>query len=60
VSQDQTAASAASRPHYTETEVHALELAAQLRDRVRRERSVVRRLQEHLAGRAVPTRHLSQ
>jgi len=33
---------------YSDRELHALELADELRDRVQREREVVRRLQEYL------------
>jgi hypothetical protein len=35
---------------YTDVEEHALGLAAELRDRVERERAVVRRLQAYLGG----------
>jgi hypothetical protein len=35
-------------PAYTKIEAHALDLAAELRDRVQRERTVVRRLQDYL------------
>lgn len=35
---------------YTATEVHALSLAAQLRERVRRERATVANLQAYLSG----------
>ena len=38
----------AAPPAYTEVEQHALGLAAELRSRVQRERTVIRRLQDYL------------
>jgi hypothetical protein len=50
VTQDTPSAAPGSQA-YTPAEAQALELAAELRDRVQRERTVVHRLQEYLSGR---------
>jgi hypothetical protein len=50
VSQDTSVQHAGAEPPvYTDAEAHALDLAAELRDRVQRERTVVRRLQDYLS-----------